>query len=246
MGTGESTSVCPCAVACTGSGDITTVAGNGTMGSGTNGGLAICNGVYFPIGINVDNKGNIFIADQDYYIIREVTASDGIMHTIGGTFNTPGYSGDKGLASSATFAEPCGVAADNFGNVYVVDRQPNNAIRKIDASGIITTIAGTGTAGYNGDGIPASNARLSDPFSVAVDNSGNIYIFERMSYIMRSETALKIVAWISFFGTLFSAYFLYSGVSKGLCSLISCNSGYAFVSYLACFIVCLFGLRNKR
>jgi len=86
-----------------------------------------------------------------------------------------GYSGDGGLATDAQLFLPSGVAVDSFGNVFIVDAT-NSRIRKIDAAGIITTIAGTDTAGFSGDGGPATAAQLDNPSSIALDKHRNIYI----------------------------------------------------------------------
>src|SRR5215469_5328708 len=94
--------------------------------------------------------------------------------TIAGTGQT-GYSGDGGLATKAKLDDPRGIVTDPAGNVYFCDRL-NNIVRKIDTNGIITTVAGTGVAGYNGDNIQGSNAELSIPWRVTIDPSGNLYI----------------------------------------------------------------------
>ena len=109
------------------------------------------------------------------------------INTIAGA-GTRGYSGDGGAATNAKLNYPTSVAVDGSGNVYISD-QYNNCIRKVSASGIITTIAGTGTAGYSGDGGPAVNAQFYQPFGVAVDGSGNVYIADAYNGRIRKITA---------------------------------------------------------
>jgi sugar lactone lactonase YvrE len=155
------------------SGIITTVAGNGAYGYSGDGGPATSAELDYPTDVAVDGAGNLYIADADNSRIREVNAS-GIITTIAGN-GTAGYSGDGGLATSAELDSPSGVAVDGAGNVYIVDAH-NEHIRKVNASGIITTVAGNGAAGYSGDGGPATSAELWGPVGVAVDGAGNLYI----------------------------------------------------------------------
>src|SRR6185312_2277000 len=144
-------------------GIITTVAGNGTLGSGGDNGPATSASMAYPDGVAIDNSGNIYIADTDNGMIRKVTASTGVITTIAGT-GYVGSSGDNGPATSATLNYPNAVALDGSGNVYIAD-SANNKIRRITGStGIITTAAGSGTAGYTGDNGLATSATLNDPF----------------------------------------------------------------------------------
>ena len=156
-------------------GIITTIAGNGIAGYSGDGGLATNAELNNPYGVAVDSNGNIYIADTNNNRIRKVNSTTGIITTIAGN-GTAGYSGDGGLATNAELYYPYGVAVDSNGNIYIADTY-NNRIRKVNSTtGIITTIAGNGTAGYSGDGGPATNAQLNYPYGVAVDSSGNIYI----------------------------------------------------------------------
>src|SRR4051794_28210806 len=95
--------------------------------------------------------------------------------------------GDNGPATSADFTQPSGVAVDQSGNLYIADHQAHR-VRKVNTSGIITTLAGTGTAGFSGDGGPANAAMLRDPYGVAVDSSGNVYISDRANFRIRKVT----------------------------------------------------------
>jgi uncharacterized repeat protein (TIGR01451 family) len=154
------------------SGTITTVAGNGTYGYSGDGGVATSAELREPWGVAVDTSGNVYIADSYNYRIRMVSTS-GIITTVAGN-GTYGYSGDGGTATSASLFEPTGVAVDSTGDLYIADTN-NNRIRKV-TSGTITTVAGTGSAGYSGDGGVATVAELHDPYGVAVDAAGNVAI----------------------------------------------------------------------
>ena len=155
------------------SGTITTIAGDGTLGFGGDGGPASAADLRFPSGVALDGAGNIYIADTNNHRIRSVDTS-GTITTIAGD-GTRGFGGDGGPASAAQLRFPSGVALDGAGNIYIADTD-NHRIRRVDTSGTITTIAGDGTFGFGGDGGPASAARLNSPDGVAVDGAGNIYI----------------------------------------------------------------------
>jgi RHS repeat-associated protein len=168
-------------------GDISTVAGNGTAGYSGDGGAATSAELSNPIGVVVDAAGNIYIADEVNNRIREVTASTGIITTVAGD-GTRGYSGDGGAATSAELYYPFGVSVDAAGNIYIAD-YGNARVRKVTAStGIITTVAGGGTAGV-GDGGAATSAELCDPSGVALDAAGDIYIADACNNRIRKVTA---------------------------------------------------------
>jgi uncharacterized protein (TIGR03437 family) len=149
---------------------IATVAGNGAPAFSGDGGPATGASLKVPAGVAVDSAGNLYIADSGNGRIRKV--SGGIVTTVAGNGNW-GFSGDGGPATSASFANPCGVAVDSAGNLYIAD-QYNNRIRKV-FGGIITTVAGGGNQGL-GDGGPATSASLNQPDGVVVDSAGNLYI----------------------------------------------------------------------
>jgi hypothetical protein len=153
-------------------GTITTVAGNGTLGYSGDNGPATSAMLDLPSGVAVDSTGNLFISDNYNNRIRQVT-STGTITTVAGT-GVAGYSGDSGPATSATINLPTGVAVDGSGNLYIADNY-NNRIRKVDIGGTITTVAGTGVAGYSGDNGPATSAQIY-PLSVSVDSTGNVYL----------------------------------------------------------------------
>ena len=166
-------------------GVVSTVAGTGTGGYGGDGGPATAANLNSPSTLAVDGSGNLYIADSGNHRIRKVTPS-GVINTIAGT-GVSGYGGDNGPAVSAQLNRPFDVAVDSAGNLYVADTQ-NNRIRKITADGVISTVAGNGTAGYLGDGGPATAASLNLPFSVAID-SGGLYIADRSNRRIRRVTA---------------------------------------------------------
>ncbi|MFH8805073.1 RICIN domain-containing protein [Streptomyces sp. NPDC017936] len=154
-------------------GTVTTVAGTGTRASSGDGGPATSAQVMGPWGLTVDGAGNLYIAEPWAERVRKVDAN-GTITTVAGT-GTRGSSGDGGPAISAQFYAPRAVAVDGAGNLYIADSR-NERVRKVDANGTITTVAGTGTRGYSGDGGPAKSAQLCAPQGLAVDRAGNLYI----------------------------------------------------------------------
>jgi len=132
----------------------------------------------------VDAAHNIYFADEDNYRIRKVTHSTGIINTIAGD-GTMGYNNDGIQATAAELNYPTSVALDANGNVYISD-YANNRIRKVDmSSGLISTFAGNGTPGSNGDGSPATTAELNYPAGVAFDGSGNLFIADEHNQKVR-------------------------------------------------------------
>jgi sugar lactone lactonase YvrE len=175
-------------------GTINTVAGNGTGGSGGDGGLASAAQLTTPFGITVDFTGNLFIADYDNFRVRKVTP-DGIVSTLAGN-GISGYSGDGGPATAAQLNNPAGVAFDSSGNVYIADYK-NNRVRKVVPGGVISTIAGNGEQGHNGDGGPATAAQLSSPLGVAVDSAGNLYVTDAIYGLVRKVTTAGIISTVA-------------------------------------------------
>jgi sugar lactone lactonase YvrE len=168
-------------------GNILPVAGDGTSGVPVlDGNAANSASLNDPTGIAVDGWGNMFIADRGHNRIRKVPAATGIISTLAGS-GSPGYTGD-GLASTSpgvSVNAPWGVALDSLGNVYIADTG-NNVVRKITAAtGIITTVAGTGLSGSSGDGGPATAATLNQPQGVTVDGNGNLYIADTANHRIR-------------------------------------------------------------
>jgi uncharacterized protein (TIGR03437 family) len=156
-------------------GVITVVAGNGMAGFGGDNGPASNAQLNSPAGLALDSAGNLFIADEQNARIRMV--SHGVITTVAGngTQNgTPGFSGDNGPATSAQLNRPKGVAVNSAGNLYIADFG-NHRIRMV-SHGVITTVAGNGTAGSSGDNGPAASAQFFGPSGIAVDSAGNLYI----------------------------------------------------------------------
>ena len=168
------------------SGIITTIAGNGTAGFAADGSVATSSMICTPEGVVLDASGNIYFSDHGNNRIRKITSS-GLLYTLAGN-GTGGFSGDGGAATSAEIYSPCGVARDNDGNIYFADNG-NNRVREISTSGYIFTIAGTGTAGYSGDGGMASTSEIYAPYNIAADASGNIYICDAGNQRLREVTA---------------------------------------------------------
>jgi sugar lactone lactonase YvrE len=152
---------------------ISTVAGSGDYGYSGDGNAALDAQMRAPSGVAVDEDGNLYIADKYNNRIRKVD-KDGIITTVAGT-GANGDSGDNVSADAAELSNPSGVALDGHGNLYIADTS-NHRIRKVDAAGIITTIAGSEDSGYSGDGELAVAARLYYPNDVALDRDGNLYI----------------------------------------------------------------------
>ncbi len=166
---------------------ISTFAGNGTAGYTGDNGAATSAQLHQTEGVTTDSAGNVYIADWTNNVIRKVAAGTGIITTVAGN-GTAGYSGDTGAATSASLRGPTGVAVDNAGNLYIAD-QANNRVRKVTAAtGVITTVAGNGTAGYTGDTGAATSAELFSPTDLAFDSTGNLYISDNANNRIRKVT----------------------------------------------------------
>ncbi len=161
---------------------ITTVVGIGTQSFSGDNGLAVNAGIFAPSDIALDGLGGFYIADTYNNRIRKVNAT-GIITTIAGN-DTAGYNGDNIPATAAELWHPVGVACDHAGNIYIADSY-NSRIRKINSSGIITTIAGNGTSGYTGDNILADTTEIYNPHCLTVDADENIYFTDFGNYRIR-------------------------------------------------------------
>jgi large repetitive protein len=173
-------------------GIISTVAGNGSPGFAGDGGLATDAQIFNPGGLVLDGAGNIYFVDSNNFVIRRVDAVSHIITTVAGTPDVTGFAGDNGLATSAEFSftdGTGGLAFDTAGNLYIADTG-NNAIREVTAgTGIITTVAGTGAAGFNGDNILATTARLNGPANLSIGPDGSLYIADLSNQRIRKVTA---------------------------------------------------------
>lgn len=181
---------------------ITTVAGNGSIGFSGDGGPATSATLGLPAGVAVDSAGNIYIADRLNNRVRKVT-KDGVITTVAGN-GFPIFSGDGGPATSAGIAfigsaNHSGVAVDKAGNLYITDTA-DHRIRKVNTSGIITTVAGKGSlgvSGFSGDGGPATSAELNTPSGVAVDGAGNLFIADTGNGRIRKVTTAGIITTVA-------------------------------------------------
>ena len=172
-------------------GFITILAGNRQPGFSGDGGPATAARLNYPEDLAVDAYGNIYIADTWNNRIRKVDPN-GVITTIAGNGQW-GFSGDGGPATEASLRFPSGLALDSQGNVFFTDTD-NNRVRKVDPSGVITTIAGNGQPGFSGDGGPATQAGLAYPEGLALDRTGNLYIADAFNYRIRKVNTAGIIS----------------------------------------------------
>lgn len=165
---------------------ISTFAGGGVG----DGGAATNAAVASPLGLAADRFGNVFIADNGDYRIR-CLATNGIITTVAG-MGTFGFSGDGGLATSAMLSGEQGVTVDAAGKVFIPDYY-NSRIRCVDTNGIITTVAGTGSKAYSGDGGPATKAGVPYPVDVAVDGCGNLFVVDAYNNRIRKVATNGVI-----------------------------------------------------
>ncbi len=171
-------------------GIMTTVAG--TLDVADNG-PALRGVLSLPRHIRLDSAGNLYIADESHHRIRKVSVSTGVITTVAGN-GLGRYAGDSGPATSASLYHPFSVAVDDAGNLYIADTD-NHRVRKVAAgTGIITTIAGTGVAGFAGDGGQGTAAQLNRPLGVALDRAGNLYICDADSRVRRLNLNTGIIS----------------------------------------------------
>ena len=175
-------------------GGIVTVAGSGESGYGGDGGPAIQAQFAQPVGVALDTAGNLYIADWGNNRVRKVDAA-GNISTVAGT-GVSGYGGDGGPAAQAQLSRPYGAALDAAGNLYIAD-WGNNRIRKVDAAGNISTVAGTGESGYSGDGGPAAQAQLAQPYGLTADAAGNLYIADSFNNRIRKVDAAGVISTVA-------------------------------------------------
>ncbi len=198
---------------------VSTIAGTGSSGYSGDGGAATAAAIAYPHGVNLDNNFNVYFGDfSAYNVIRKVAFSTGIISTVAGTGSTSGrYNGDSIQATSATLNNPYDVVLDSYGNMYISDRF-NSRVRKVDAAtGVISTIIGTGTASSTGDGSAATSATIQGACFSRFDSSGNYYITDcdgnrvrkvmtvttdiPTSYPSRSPHSISVISTIAGTGT---------------------------------------------
>lgn len=179
------------------SGIITTVAGSSTgqLGYSGDGGPATSALLNRPVDVAVDSAGNLYIAEIFNHVVRKVDQTTGIISTVAGT-GAAGFSGDGGPATLAQLSTPYSIDFDGSGNLYIADRN-NNRVRKVDTSGNISTVAGTGVAGYSGDEGPATAAAMWQPIGLTVDDNGTLYIAENSNHIVRKISSTGIITTIA-------------------------------------------------
>jgi hypothetical protein len=176
---------------------IETVVGTGAAGYSGDGGQATNAKINTPGGAVIDTNGNLYIADANN-VIRKISTS-GIISTVVGT-GTSGYSGDGGPATNAQLNNPLKITIDKFGNLFIAD-YGNNRVRMVNASGVIKTIAGNGSAGFGGDGGQATSANLNNPTGVAVDRYGDVFIADYVNARVRKVTPSGIISTFAGNGT---------------------------------------------
>jgi sugar lactone lactonase YvrE len=172
-----------------GTGTIRTIAGTGKIGSSGDGGPATSAEFESPDALAVDQNGNLFIADNGSESVRLLNLKTGIIQTYAGGGTGSAGTGDGGPAISAVFGSIGGIAIDGSRNVYITSNDPSGVRKVTDATGIITTIAGTAGTGYSGDGGPATSALLFDPSGVTFDAKGNLYIADTGNNVIREVNA---------------------------------------------------------
>lgn len=199
-------------------GIISTFAGNGVIGFSGDGGSALSAQLSHPSGIAVDSSNNVYISDFNNHVVRKVDAITGIITTVAGN-GAHSYTGDGGPATSASLFYPMGLSFDNENNLHITDYL-HSVIRKVDASGIISTVAGNGTTAYTGDGSGATSASLNYPRSICFDRSGNMYIADYDNNVVRKVNTSGIISTYAGTGT--------SGYSGDGGAAISANMNHPF------------------
>jgi sugar lactone lactonase YvrE len=207
-------------------GIMTTIAGSGRQSVIGDGEAAIRAGIDLPAGLAVDSQGNLFLADANHGRVRKVSP-DGIITTVAGsdavlrryqlavdsdqswgTWGTGALDGtgiagkdqDGITATAAILQLPAAVAVDHVGNLFIAERYANR-VRKVSPDGIITTVAGNGTAAYAGDGAPATAASLNDPVGLAMDSAGNLFIADHGNGRVRKVSPWGVISTVAGNGT---------------------------------------------
>ncbi len=177
------------------SASIATVIGNGTAsysGDGLSATGATVNG---PRGLAVDATGNLYFIDNNGSCVRKINAATGIVSTVVGG-STTGYTGDGSAAVGATINNASNIAFDGSGNLYICD-VGNHVVRKVNTSGVISTFAGTGTAGYSADGTLAASCAFYMPYAICFDAAGNCYVSDIQSMVVREISTSGVVTTVA-------------------------------------------------
>ena len=173
---------------------IKTIAGTGIAGYSGDGGAAVAAQLNSPDAVKFDRAGNMYIADEYNHVIRKINTS-GVISTFAGT-GIGGYTGDGGMATNAQLKRPLDLVFDSAGNLFIAEFG-NNIIRKISTSGIVSTIAGTGSSGFSGDGGLAIHAELYDPLGLIFDNFGNLFFSDNGNRRVRKIDASGIITTVA-------------------------------------------------
>jgi sugar lactone lactonase YvrE len=179
-------------------GVVTRVAGTGGLGDTDQEGPALAAGLTYPHGLAIDAAGNLFIGDSINHLVRRVNR-DGVMTIVAGSI-LPSPLGDDGPATHASLNYPDGLAVDSSGNLFIVDTW-DARVRKVDAAGTITTVAGNGVTGYSGDGGPATGAQINQATAIAVDAAGDLYIADTGNQRIRKVSANGTITTVAGNGT---------------------------------------------
>ena len=180
-----------------GAGTISTVAGNGVVGGTGDGGAATSASLSNPTSVAVDGTGDVYFTDNGNNVVRRVSALDGTISTFAGTMGQHGYTGDGGAAAGALLNTPNGIAFDSAGNLFIADTS-NHVIRKVSAgTGVITTVAGTGQAGFGGDGGPATAALLNGPWGLTLAPDGRLFIADQYNHRIRMVSVAGVIVTVA-------------------------------------------------
>ncbi|MEX2285960.1 MAG: hypothetical protein WD648_02650 [Planctomycetaceae bacterium] len=155
--------------------EVITIAGTGHEGYSGDGGPATRAEVGGPFGLSIGSDGALYLCEISSHVIRRIDEKTGLISTVAGS-GRKGYAGDGGPATKALLNEPYEILFDRDGNMFFVEMK-NNLVRRVEAkTGMISTVAGTGTQGFSNDGGPAVKAQLAMPHSIALDDRGQLYI----------------------------------------------------------------------
>jgi uncharacterized protein (TIGR03437 family) len=187
---------------------ISTIAGTGEAGFSGDGGSALTARLNLPNALALDAAGNLLLADAGNHRVRRINLSNGVITTIAGSGY--GFGGDGSPATEARFYFPTGLTIDRAGGFYIADTG-NHRIRRVSANGLISTVAGTGVAGYGGEDGPATAAQLNAPGNLAVDASGNLYFADQLNHRIRKIAPDGVISRVAGLDNLIPA-FLEGGV----------------------------------
>ncbi|RMH59801.1 MAG: hypothetical protein D6678_07275 [Zetaproteobacteria bacterium] len=177
---------------------VSVLAGTGVAGFVGDGGPAKMAQLNTPVDVEVDTLGNVYIADSLNHRIRKVDVLTGLITTVAGSGVTTFPVGDGGPATAATLNTPKGLDVDAGGNLFIADTL-HHLVRKVDTAGVISTVAGTGVAGFSGDTGLATAAQLNTPRDVAVGSGGVLYISDQLNHRIREVSSNGVI--MTFAGT---------------------------------------------